>query len=105
MEISESQEEGVCRVRIEGEMTVYHADPLKKKLFDIFFKNSELEVDLSSVRDMDTAGFQILMLLRREANMTGRRFRITSHSESTIQVVRLFKAENYLREYAGSRRQ
>ena len=46
---------GRCKALIEGNMTIYEAAADKQLLLDALAKASELELDVSSLRDMDTA--------------------------------------------------
>lgn len=52
---------------IEGELTIYTAAETKEKLVALLQGEQPIEIDLSQVGEIDTAGLQLLLLARREA--------------------------------------
>lgn len=60
------KKEAVTRLAIEGELTIYTAAELKQKLTDAFNGEHAIEIDLSQVGEIDTAGLQLLLLAKRE---------------------------------------
>ena len=52
-------------LRIEGEMNIYKAAELKPTLLAAIAAGTTLEIDLSGVTEIDTAGLQLLMLAQR----------------------------------------
>lgn len=93
--ISQQIDNGVYRVRVEGEMTIYHALELKQGLLECLNDCTEMEVSLAGVSEMDTAGFQILVLAKREAARIGRPLRLVEHSPATLEVMDLFNMAAY----------
>ncbi len=83
------RDKDVCRLSIDGEMTIYTAAELKGKLLPALQGCTEAELDLSRVAEMDTAGLQLLVLLKREAAAAGGRFRFVSHSKDVLEVLDL----------------
>jgi len=65
--ISVEASNGVCRARVAGEMTIYCVAEMKGELLSCIDRDTEVEIDLSEVSEMDTAGFQLLLLAKREA--------------------------------------
>lgn len=57
----------VTTLRIDGEMNIYHAAELKQMLLEPLKDGVNMELDLSGVTDIDTAGVQLLMLARKTA--------------------------------------
>ena len=90
MNITTENDNGLCRMRIEGEMTIFTADELKKHLFEKLEACSGLDLDLSQVSEMDTAGFQLLFLTKREFGHLNRPFRIVAQSPVTLSVLKLY---------------
>ena len=66
----ETGPEGRSRAIVEGSMTIYEAAADKPVLLDAVAKAEETEIDLSSVREMDTAGLQLLILAKRPSSAT-----------------------------------
>jgi len=52
---------------VEGELTIYTAAETKEKIATFLRGEQPLEIDLSQVGEIDTAGLQLLLLARREA--------------------------------------
>lgn len=51
----------------QGELTIFNAAEAKSDLMQQLAAASYLEVDLSGVEEIDTAGFQLLLMAIREA--------------------------------------
>ncbi len=98
MAIVVDKKNGLSRLSIEGEMTISTAQELKKGLLDNLENCSGLEIDLSGVNEFDTAGFQLLFLTKREANMSDKSFRIISHSPASESIMELYSMKDYFDE-------
>ena len=57
------------------------------QLLDALASADELELDLMQVGEIDTAGLQLLILLKKEAQRTGKRLSIVAHSQSVRAVI------------------
>lgn len=95
MTISIETSNGVCRARVSGEMTIYHALEMKGKLLPSLDNGAEVEIDLSEVSEMDTAGFQLLLLIKREAANAGKLLRLVAHSTATLEVLDMLNMASY----------
>ena len=60
------------RLAIQENMTIYQAQAQKDLLLSALAGTDSLELDLSRVAEIDTAGLQILMLVKREAARGGK---------------------------------
>jgi anti-sigma B factor antagonist len=78
---------GRCKALVRGNMTIYEAAADKPALLEALAKAKDLEIDLSAVTEMDTAGLQLLVLVKRESLKTGKRLSLTGHSESSVDVL------------------
>jgi len=76
-------------LRIDGEMTIYRATELKQVLLAALNQTVELEVDLAGVTEIDTAGVQILLLLKRQALATQRKLHLVAHSPAVLEVLEM----------------
>lgn len=74
-----------CRLRIEEEMTVSSAARLRDEILAALPREGgvEIEVDLSGVGEMDTAGLQLMLQLKRKC---GSCLRLVNHSPAVRQV-------------------
>lgn len=79
-----------CSVSIDGEMTINMAAVLKNEIFGKIAWAGDVSFDLSGVSEMDTSGFQLLMLAKKEAASNKCGFSIKSHSAATSAVMDLF---------------
>lgn len=76
-------------MRIEQPMTIYTAGELKPRLLDAVRTSDQPEFDLSDVSEIDTAGLQLLMLAKREADSLARPLHITVASTAVREVLDL----------------
>lgn len=89
MEIRSERHEACLCLYPEGEMTIYHAADLKPALLDALMQSDEIELDLSSVSELDTSGVQLLMLMKREAVGAGKALKLSGHSPAVLEVFEL----------------
>lgn len=84
---AETTRKGDARtLQIEGEMTIYRAAELKDVLLASLNKVAELEVDLSSVTELDTAGVQLLLAAKKTAQARQQEMRLVAHSAAVLEV-------------------
>lgn len=69
------------------DLTIYHALEQKNVLLDALSTTDDLELDLSQVGEIDTAGLQLLILLKKEAQRAGKRVAIVAHSQPVRSVI------------------
>lgn len=80
----------VGRLTLEADLTIYNAIDAKHQLLDAVHSLKTLELDLSQVGEMDTAGFQLLVLAKRESQKLGRTLRIVAHSPAVREVLEFY---------------
>lgn len=76
-------------MRIEQPMTIYTAGELKPGLLEAVRASETPSFDLSEVGEIDTAGLQLLMIAKREADGLARTVRITGASMAVREVLGL----------------
>lgn len=75
---------------INGEMTIFTVGEHKPQLLKFLSKRGKaFELSLSGVTEMDTAGLQLLILLKREAAQAGKSLRYVMHSQAVLEVLEL----------------
>lgn len=85
MDISIKSLKTVNKITIKGELTIYQAEESARILFeDLSLFEKPIKVDLSAVTEIDTAGIQILLMLKRQ--MCVNDFTI-SHINETVSAV------------------
>ncbi|MBI2276351.1 MAG: STAS domain-containing protein [Dechloromonas sp.] len=72
---------------ITEDLTIYHALEQKHLLLDALAATSELELNLAQVAEIDTAGLQLLVLLKKEAQRAGKQVRIVAHSQAVSSII------------------
>ncbi|MCX7166842.1 MAG: STAS domain-containing protein [Rhodocyclales bacterium] len=82
--------DGATRLTVDGDLTIYHATEIRQRLIDGIRSGPVLELDLSHVGEMDTAGFQLLALAKREALRLDHALRIVGHSLAVREVIEFF---------------
>jgi len=83
-------ENDVCRIRIECDMTIYTALELKQELVSCLGRAPHIELDLSGVNELDSAGLQLLILLKREAAKRGAQLVLKAHGPAVTEVIDAF---------------
>jgi anti-sigma B factor antagonist len=74
---------------IENDLTIFTVTEKKTSLLAFLESGSDLEVDLSQVEEIDTAGLQLLILIKREAAKAGKSLRFVMHSKSVLEIIEL----------------
>jgi len=91
----ETGAEGRCKAVVEGSMTIYEAAADKPLLLSALATAKEAAIDLSSVDEMDTAGLQLLILVKRESLKAGKVLRLTAHSQASLDVLERYNLGAY----------
>ena len=96
MPLTARTSKGKCKAKIDGDMTIYTAGELKDKLLQKLTKCQSMELDLSQVVEFDTAGFQLLVLLKREAEQNETLLLMKNHSSVVQDVLELYHLNEQL---------
>ncbi len=72
-------------------MTIYNVSEQKNKLIDFLSSAIELQVDLSAVTEIDSAGLQLLLWLKQEAS----NLKLVNHSQAVVNVFQLLNLAMY----------
>lgn len=75
------------RLVFAEDMTIYNALDQKQRLIAALESNRPLELDLSQVAEIDTAGLQLLILAKREAARLDKAMSIIAHSPAVRQTL------------------
>ncbi|CBL43761.1 predicted sulfate transporter/antisigma-factor antagonist STAS [gamma proteobacterium HdN1] len=93
--VLEAEVDGGCKIRPEGELTIYRVADYKPQLIQVLESHPSIVVDLSRVTEFDTAGLQLLILLKREAKARGITSSFTGHSAEVTELFQLFDMVPY----------
>lgn len=83
------QKNGVTHLVIQDEMTIYHALEQKQALAQFLKNSKELQLDLSGVGEIDSAGVQVLLFLKKEAVKQTVKLDLIQHSQAVVEVLEL----------------
>lgn len=75
------------RLSLTEDLTIYHALEHKSALLDALAASDELELDLAQVEEIDSAGLQLLILLKKEAQRAGKRLAIVTPSQPVSELI------------------
>jgi anti-sigma B factor antagonist len=90
------QSDSLMQVTVQEDMTIYTAASLKEQFLNLFNKGTaEIELDLSNVGEIDSAGLQILLQLKAESEKRAFTLRLLRHSPAVIDVIGLLKLGMY----------
>ncbi|WP_371867552.1 STAS domain-containing protein [Duganella guangzhouensis] len=76
----------MSRISLDGELTIYRAADVKVIVLEALRKTRVLEIDLSGVIELDTAGLQVLMLAKQTAAADQRELRLLQHSPAVLEI-------------------
>lgn len=83
--------DNTVRFSMAGDMTIYSIKKLKDLMLGELKKSSGMVLELSGINEADTAAFQLILFLRREAEATERSFKIEKMSSRLESVFNLYK--------------
>lgn len=87
--------DGAVHLMLDGPMTIYNAGEIKARLLSGIESAAIIELDLSHVGEMDTAGFQLLVMAKRECQRLGRSLRIVAHSPAVREVIDFYNMDAF----------
>ena len=83
---------GTADLAIRGEFTVFSALTLKEQLLAVLdgrADQSDVVIDLSDVTEFDSAGLQLMLLVKREAVLVGKTVRFVRHADVVLDLIDL----------------
>ena len=88
--VREKRDNGSVVLTMTGEMTIYTVTKLKDILMKELASFSGMVMNLNGIDEADTAGFQLLLLLRREAGIAGKTFDIADPGNRIMALFSLY---------------
>ena len=74
-----------------GELSVYSVDEFKKCFAKEGTKSKKIEIDLSRISRLDTAGFQVLLMTRCEAGRGDKTIRYVNPSDEVLRIFAIYQ--------------
>jgi len=98
---------------LDGELTIYRAAELRETLIAALAgvgEGAALELDLTEVSELDSAGVQLLMAAKKSAQAAQRDLRLVGHSPAVLEIFETLDlaahfGDALLMPATGSRRQ
>jgi len=84
-------------VDLDGELTIYTAAEQCPRLLAALEESPTVRVGLAGVTEMDTAGFQILLAVRHEAERLGGAAEFHGASEPVLDALAIVRLDGELR--------
>ncbi len=93
MEIREiKQDKENILLGLHGEFTIRHVARLKGEFLSYAEQYKGIALDLSGVSEIDSAGFQLLLLLKKYLTKLHGRLRLINHSLPVLKILDLYGA-------------
>lgn len=77
----------VARLDLAGELTIHTAAEQCQRVLAALDEKTTLRIRLAGISEMDTAGLQVLLLARREAERLGGAVEIREPSEAVVDLL------------------
>lgn len=71
------------------ELTIYTAAKEKANLVAFLATGDDLEINLANVEEIDTAGLQLLIMIKREAARQNKKLSFVLHSQAVLDILEL----------------
>lgn len=85
----------LSHIALEGELTIYTVAEQQAKLLDAIATRMDIDVDLSAVSEIDSAGLQLMVAAKRHAIAQGKHLRFTKHSDPVLGTLDLCDLVGY----------
>ena len=96
LQLQATTHDGHPCLALTGALTIYTVTDAKQDLENRLGRSPILEIDLSQVEELDTAGVQLLLWLKRSAAEHGTTLALTGHSQAVLEVLDLLKVTGIL---------
>lgn len=87
---------------LAGELTVMNAGDIRNRLLDALADTDDVDVDLSQVTEIDTAGVQLIVAAKREAEERHKALHFSGCSGAVLDVMGLLGLAAYLTDAMGA---
>lgn len=89
------QDESTTQLVIQNEMTIYTVLEQRDTLLPYLEENKELQLDLADVTEIDSAGMQLLIMLKQQAIRINNQFSLVHHSQAVVEVLELLNLASF----------
>lgn len=89
-------------LKLEGELNIYTAGDLQQRFLALLNGGKAIDIDLAAVTEIDSAGLQQLLVLKRECEGLGRTLRVLAMSDAVREVFSLLNLETHFATTASA---
>lgn len=82
-------------IKLDGDLTIYAAAETHKQFMVALRDGRDIEISLADVTDIDSAGIQLLVLLKRECAALGRLFSLRAPSAAVLDALKVMHLDSY----------
>lgn len=86
-----TQHDGEPSLRLAGALTIYTVAQARDEIPAHLAKHGARVLDLSDIEELDTAGVQLLLWLKRDLAAKGTTLALVRHSPAVVEVLDLLK--------------
>ena len=83
---------------VDGDLTIYGAEAAYQALAPLMDQQGTLAVDLGRVSEIDSAGVQLLLVLKREREQAGHETHLINHSDAVLDVFQLMNLAGHFND-------
>ena len=89
--MADTSSSAIPALAIGGEFTIFNAASLKTSLIDAIVQaeTPDIDVDLSNVTEIDSAGLQLMVMAKREAASRSKSLHFSGHSGPVLDLIDL----------------
>lgn len=88
MEVSVRKYKKHMRATVRGDLTIYTALEMKQAMLGPVTSELDIDLDLSHVHALDTAGLQLILVAARELAEGGRKLSVVSPSPEALEALK-----------------
>lgn len=85
----------LSHIALDGDLTIYTVAEQRVKLMDAIATRMDIDVDLSAVVEIDSAGLQLMVAAKRHAIAVGKYLRYINYSDPILGTLDLCDLESY----------
>lgn len=83
------------KLDIPGDMTIYEAAETKELFEKALSDNDDINVNLTNVSEIDSAGLQLMVSLKNAASKSKKTVTYVAHSQAVIDLLDLFNMSSH----------
>ncbi len=95
MDIAVREDGARCSIALSGAVDIYGAESLRAALYDALQRHAAIDLDMSAVEELDSAGLQVLMAAKTAAVAAKGTLRMHAHSPAVLDVLALCRLQGF----------